>query len=157
MSSSSSPNLVLELQHRWLRYLPALLLLTTALTIPALANLSLAAGSLCMLIGLSVTAMSLWQTGLGRPARQLFRVSWDQEQRWQLQFGTVKPIGAILSERSWCSPWLVCLKLKTEAGSRYQLLLWRSELSGDAWHQWLLRLRQEGGRRGNDVSIGISP
>jgi hypothetical protein len=149
--------LVLELQHRWMRYLPALLLVIAALTIPALANLSLAAGWLCIFIGLSVAATSLWQTGLGRSARQLFRMSWDQEQRWQLQFGTDKPVSAILLGRSWCSPWVFCLKFKTDAGNRYQLLLWRNELSSDAWHQWLLRLRQEGGRHSGDGSVGITP
>jgi hypothetical protein len=157
MSSSSSPNLVLELNHSWLRHLPALLLLTTALSLPWLADaLSPVACVLCGAVAASAAAFSLWQTGFARSAAQLVRVSWDQEQRWQLQFRAGKPITASLSGRSWYSPWLLCLKFNTETGKAHQLMLWRGELTPIAWHQWQLRLRLEGGRELAIPDVGVA-
>jgi hypothetical protein len=147
MSSSNSPTLVLELGRRWLRFLPAMLLLIASLGLPWLAETwSLVTRLLCVSVGLAAAVWSLWQTGVFQPARQLTKLSWDHDQQWQLQFGMDKPIMAELLGRSWYSPWVLCLKLKAESGRRYQVLVWRSELSRQTWHQWLLRLRQEGGR-----------
>jgi hypothetical protein len=140
--------LVLELNHSWLRHLPALLLLTAALSLPWLAGASLSplARVLCGAIAAGLAVISLWQTGFGRSAAQLVRVSWDQERCWQLQFRAGKPITATLSGRSWYTPWMLCLKFKAETGKAHQLLLWRGELTPVAWHQWQLRLRLESGR-----------
>jgi len=155
MSSSSSPSLVLELHRASSRYLPAVLLLVVSLTLPWLAgSWSLIIRLLCVTLGSSFAIASLWRLGLFSPARQLSRLSWDQDQCWRLQFGSTEPVTAQLLGRSWCAPWAMCLKFKTDAGRRCQVLLWRGQLSRQAWQQWLLRLRQEGGRQMEQVVPG---
>lgn len=156
MSSSNSPALVLELGRYWQRYWSAMLLMTAALSLPWLADSwSVVTRVLVASMGCSAALLSLWREGAFQPARRLTKLSWDQEQSWQLQFGSDKPITASLLGRSWCSPWVLCLKLKADTGNRYQVLVWRSELGRQAWHQWLLRLRQEGGRDSQNLATDL--
>jgi hypothetical protein len=147
MSSSSSPSLVLELPQSWLRDAPALLLMIAALGLPWLAGSWAPMTRMqCALIGAVVAAVALWRSGFGQPAKRLSTVSWNQAHQWQLQFGVSGPITGSLLARSWISPCVLCLKFKIDGGQRYHVLLWRAQMSRHVWHQWVLRLRQEGGR-----------
>lgn len=155
MSSNSSPNLVLELRRPWLRVLPAAVLLLTALTLPWLASAApFWSRLLCVVLASSLAAWAIWPSGVERVVAHPVVISWGQDQQWRMQLGSGGPNSVVLSGRSWLSPWLMCLKFKTETGARYQLMCWRGELSPAAWQQWQLRLHLEAGQNQNAESAG---
>jgi hypothetical protein len=143
MSSSSSPALSLELPRSAWQWLPAGMLLLTSSIMPWLVLNAWQASVICLL-GLCLAGLWLWQTGLTNPARRIKALHWQQNGQWLLQPLQGEAIAATLSTRSWVSPWVVCLKFFSPAGKRYQRMLWRSEFSASAWHQWQLRLALEG-------------
>ena len=158
MSSGSSPNLVLELRGFWLRHAPAFLLLLVALSVPwFLVSWSPTDRLLCGGAGLAAAIFSIWRLRVFQPALQLSRWSWDQEHSWQLQFSNDNRITATLVGRSWLTPVVICFKFRIEDGRHYQFLLWRNQLTRQAWHQWSLRLHQEGGhdQKGRNVGSAI--
>lgn len=138
MSFSSSPSIAIELRT-WPRWLPPGVLLLSAVVAPTLSGFGLITVLLMSAIGagLAVWAWSKWR-------QHPTRLTWRQDHSWSIQGGGAEPRAATLMVRSWCSPWLLCLKFTTVNGQRMDIVIWRFELSAAQWHQLWLRLRLEG-------------
>jgi hypothetical protein len=85
-------------------------------------------------------------SGGWKASRHLERVVWSQQGDWQLQFVNGQVEEAQLAANSWVTPWVWCLRFESAGIAVAPVLVWRSQLSTQAWQLWRTRIFLEGRR-----------
>ena len=88
-------------------------------------------------------AWQFWVPSLQR----IVAVTWQSDGQWLLTLNNHTTSNAVLRVDSWLSAGLLCLRWQLPTGKARALLVWRWQLSHAAWHQWRLRLYQQGAVR----------